>query len=139
VTDREVAFHEAAHAVAALLLGLPVATVSVKAREHSLGHVMLGTALNRVEILDAIQMFLAGGAAARKLTGRAALGDEDDLQQARAFAGAMAGRARAAELVDDARALVDALVIEHWDSIQRVAAALLTHGNLRGDKVADLL
>jgi hypothetical protein len=125
-----VALHEAAHAVVAIVLGLPLTCVTV---DPSDPHTMIeisGEPSPRTR-RRLIAYFYAGPAATQEFTPGAPLGDETDVKGALALGGErmiFRGRVRALWLVQKLE-----------KEIRRVADELLAKGELSGEEVRSLV
>lgn len=157
-TRREIAFHEAGHAVAAVLLRVPFSYVALTTENaESLGHVQHDpTAVARfVERVQAgevgertiarhIQVTLAGVRAA-KLAGESGQGGESDDVAAHNLAEEICGPVyldQGAEVVaylSWAEAAVSNLLRGHWPAVEAVAAALERGTILKAGRVRALV
>jgi ATP-dependent Zn protease len=134
ISKREVAYHEAAHAVIARMLGLQVRRATMRDAE---GHGC--TVVVEDDKLNFVMMALAG-----RIASYVFLATADE-------AGCESDNAKADELLAELgfsdpprmreRLLLDvhALVCAHADEIERVAKQLLRHGELTGQQIDQLL
>jgi hypothetical protein len=130
MTDREVlAVHEAAHAIAAITLHVDVQIVTLDEMRpiDGFGHLNTGTS---------IIIFLAGGSAERRVTGRTRY-DADDLQKAQALLRLQRQTDGSAEL-RHYHILTNDLVNRRWAQITHVAKELLRCRRLSGAEVTRL-
>lgn len=135
-----VAFHEAAHACVAILLGTPVASVSIDVDRHG-GEMRPNIPGSREDLDTAVLVRLAGGSAEKRLSGDHT-GAGADYEYVDALLRACLNTDDRGVLDEHLRrceALSDAYVAECWHWISRVAAALIRHRTLRGDQVAGLM
>lgn len=133
------AYHEAGHAVVALVLGRPVLRVSILANATRLGQCELqkGRFKPSKDSLETEVLILLGGLAAEaRLSGQYAHnGAARDLRQARMLTASRAGSERQAERLE--RRMLDKtehLLHDeaHWAAVQRIAAELLQHQTISG-------
>lgn len=133
------AFHEAGHAVLALLHGRPVGKVSILASQRRLGHceIRKGSFGPRHDILETEMLILFGGPAAEARH----VGDycwnaaAQDLRDVRQLARLRAPNERQAErlerrLLDKVEHLLDRA--EVWTAVERIAAELLERTTISG-------
>ena len=131
------AYHEAGHAVIALVGGLRVGLVCIET-EAANPYPFCDTTYpcTTDEMIAVLHMGLAGGLAHAKLEGRKWSGycyNADDIYQFKAIL-----RTYAAMTGQSARALepllyhqAEMLVSKHWDDISAVAGQLMEHGTVR--------
>lgn len=143
LTERVIALHEAAHAVADIVKGVPILRVTLEPTPTSLAHVRPAVRADSIEMSDWVFSLAAGAAAERKATGQAALGDENDLSQARLLIAAIAGTdVDAPQVTERLRTygiLADAFVALNWKWIERTADRLQRRRSLTGAEVADCM
>jgi hypothetical protein len=141
--EERLAVHEAAHAVVALVRGVPVTRCTIEADRASLGHVQPAVPIGTIDTFDLLEFWLAGGAAERKATGTPARGDAYDLEMARLLVSAMLGTepgsAATAAAVGRYAVIADVEIELAWPWIRRVATALVRKRTLDGASVADLM
>jgi hypothetical protein len=154
------AYHEAAHAVVAIAHGLDVTMATIAPRKGDLGHVeiempspevcvgiSLPAGLSRTErrawingwraaMLGCAQVYLAGLAAESMLSeGLAIPSDDPDYVGARqyiaAFCHRFGMRGQIGELFDDLWEATKRLLRQGWETVEKVARALLTHTTLK--------
>lgn len=137
-SDAATAYHEAGHAVMALVLGRPVACVSVGARRESLGTCAFGKAVFRPSedwLEREALISLAGLAAEARYTGAYAWdGAARDLVYVEGLAAQRAGPRKAARLMRRLLAKAEHLLnrAENWRAVERLAAELLRAGEISG-------
>ncbi len=133
------AFHEAGHAIIALVMGRDVHRVSIIPAKTRLGHCELkkGASKTAKDWLESeVLILLAGVAAEGRLTGQYCWsGAARDLKQARMLTESRAGSAQQAErlekrMLDKVEHLLD--MPEHWEAIQSVARELLMKQTVSG-------
>ncbi len=138
-----IAFHEAAHGVAAILAGVAVKHVTIRPTGTSGGHMKPTLAVGACEPEALLLAWLCGGAAERKLTGKAAVLDATDLEEARLLAAILTEADPDAQVTIDRRerynVLADARVELNWEWIGRVATALMRKQTLGGGEIADVM
>src|SRR5262245_31573474 len=143
--DEATAYHEAGHAVAALVLDRPVVKVSIQPDRDKLGICAFGKAVFRPSedwLEKEVLIALAGLAAEARHTGeydRAAAGR--DLLYARRLSLQRAGNERQAErlekrLLSKAEHLLDRP--GHWRAVERIAAELLEVREMSGRQARHL-
>jgi hypothetical protein len=137
-SDEATAYHEAGHAVVALVLGRPVRHVSIRPDRDHLGHCEFGKGEFRPseDWLERELLIALGGLAAEaRFTGdyaRDAAGR--DLLYVRALAVERAGERRADRLERRLLAKAEHLLDRpgHWRAVELIAADLLRVGSLSG-------
>lgn len=150
VTPRDVAHHEAGHAVAAWYFGYPIDFVTIEPAEDCACRRMVSLALNEeaptqtivkpdeyVKVLEAIDVCLAGHEADAVSTGRRRWrGSRRDRQIALALGARLCrDSVEIAALLAWRRIGTHAFVVEYADEIDALANALLKHGRLTGNQV----
>jgi len=136
--DPATAYHEAGHAVMALVLGRPVARVSVLPNRDHLGvcHFAKGVFRPSADWLEQEILIALGGIAAEaRHTGAYAWSEaERDLQQVRQLAIQRAGERQAERLQRRLLAKAEHLLAQegHWRAVERIAAELLRRGAISG-------
>src|SRR5688572_20133984 len=131
VCDEATAYHEAGHAVVALILGRPVDEVSVLPRRDFLGVCKFGKARLRPseDWLEREMLIALGGIAAEaRHTGNYAWDAADrDYQYVRDLAVERAGERRAERLQRRLLAKVEHLLAQepHWRAVELIAKELL--------------
>ena len=148
-----IAYHEAGHAVAMIGLGFPVGLVSIVPEADSLGRVVpagpppatgSGPPLTTTQLalvhVGAVITFVAG-AEAERLAGYDPAGCDSDEADAYAMEdwvwdllGVPPWRWRHV-----ARAAAASYLSENWPAVERVAAALLAHADLPGERARELV
>lgn len=129
------AVHEAAHAVVACGFGHPLESVRIRP-----------TGLTTLASLDRWQpgqelYFRLAGSVAEEI----AFGSGELLGSDRGWVDRIADRMTGGTLdeidglIEAGRTVVRKLLGEYWSDLERLAAALLTHGSLTGARVAELL
>lgn len=132
------AYHEAGHAVVALVLDRPVHRVSIQTDRERLGACHFGKSVVRPSedwLEREILIALAGLAAEARFTGNYAWeGAARDQQYAHRLAVQRAGERQAERLLRRLLAKVEHLLAqeEHWRAVEQIAAALLQHGVISG-------
>jgi ATP-dependent Zn protease len=137
--DEATAFHEAGHAVVALVLQRPVTRVSVLPDRHALGECFFGKPVFRPSedwLEREVLIALAGLAAEAMRTGEYGWPEASrDLRYARSLTLRRAGNERQAERLEK-RLLSKAEHLlskpGHWQAVERLAAELLEHGVVSG-------
>ncbi len=133
------AYHEAGHAVIALVVGRPLHKVTIAANRDRLGlcHLQKGRSRASKDWLeDEILILLAGMAAESQLSGSDnVVGAEQDLRMARRLAMMRAGNAQQAERLE--RRLLtktEHLLSDqgHWNAVQLIAADLIERETISG-------
>lgn len=142
MTTASIAYHEAGHAVAALLRGIAVRRVTVEPMADTAGHCPTA-GLESADATSALIMICAGGAAQSRHEGRSIELDDRDLDQAAALASLVA-RTSLEDPTTRAclrrhQALAGAVVASNWTWIERTAQALLRRRTLDRGEVADLM
>lgn len=137
------ALHEAAHAVVAVVLDLPLASVTIYTEPRWAGYGWLSGAVvipDGGSAFDRATAILAGAAVERRVYGRARGTALDDAWVAYLFDpdGTVAPAQRAA-LIAEAEARADQLVAYFITPITRVAGKLLARGELDGQTVREML
>lgn len=134
----QVAYHEAAHAVVATLLEIPVWYVTIRQKGEQFGHVREFGAALECDTWRHLIVSMAGREAARRVTredvtkhAAADLYREDVLLSTVPEDQREATRASAA-------ALTMARVQEHWSWIENVAKELLAKSQVVGSRVKEL-
>jgi hypothetical protein len=134
------AFHESAHAVVGVVLGLPMVDVSIVPDDSdgTLGRVRFGK-FHETQRRERMLMIAAGPEAAIRLVGRHRLeGEETDREQLRALVDeelAEIKRRGLLQVFDKERRIANVLkrsaqlVEKHWEWISRVAFELYHHQN----------
>jgi len=143
MTDTSTAYHEAAHAVAAFNLGLPVVYLTTQPHEDDNGRTTFDTASEGFQKLDALScaiIKMAGECAERQLAGEVLpkfnwLSDDDDAEDARAFAAQM-DVGDEFQNRDWATHRTRTLVRNWWPEIEVVAEKLRKSKTLVGEEVA---
>jgi ATP-dependent Zn protease len=148
------AYHEAGHAVVALLVSVPMDDVSIEGTGESLGRVMRAAQGDRhvssgqlhalverdIEILHAGACSLDRrfGPGAQKVFG--AGNDYSEMRRLVALLDLDSTQAEDA-LIERARNRTDDMLahLEHWAAVDAVAAALLERGALSGDEVREIV
>jgi Peptidase family M41 len=137
--ETAVAYHEAGHAVMALLLGRPVHRVSVRPKEQWLGTCEFTKKSFRPsdDIVETqMLILLAGLAAEARQTGEYAWdGADRDLDHVRALAESRARGERQIErlekrMLDKTEHLLDRPAV--WHAVETIAAELLRHTTISG-------
>lgn len=138
-----VAIHEAAHGVIALARNIPITVVTITPTGDSAGHALPAVTLGSIEVVDWLVYLAAGGAAERRMTGKAATLDAHDRWVASLYGAAKTNAdpdsAAVAAYLDRFAALADADVIANWKWIERTATALDRRRTLDGGAIADLM
>jgi hypothetical protein len=138
-------YHEAAHAVAAFNLGLPVVYLTTRAHEEDNGRTVFDTRSEGFQKLDALScaiIKMAGEVAERQLAGEVLpkfnwLSDDDDAEDARHFAAQM-------DVGDEfqnrewATHRTRTLVRNWWPEIEALAAKLQRSETVLGEEVAKI-
>jgi plasmid stabilization system protein ParE len=136
--DEATAYHEAGHAVMALILGRPVHAVSILPDRDLLGLCEFGKAAVRPSedwIEREMLISLGGLAAEARHTGTYAWDQADrDLQYVRDLAEQRAGPRRAQRLERRLLSKAEHLLGKegHWRAVERIAAELLRRGTVSG-------
>ncbi|MFO0807443.1 MAG: M50 family metallopeptidase [Gemmataceae bacterium] len=136
--DRATAYHEAGHAVAALVLGRSITKVSIRPNRERLGICAFGKAITRPSkdwIEQEILISLAGMAAEARLTGVYARDSaERDLRYVRDLAVQRSGHRQADRLERRLLAKTEYLLADegHWEAVERIATELLSRGEISG-------
>jgi ATP-dependent Zn protease len=136
--DEATAYHEAGHAVVALVLGRPVQGVSVLPHREHLGVCQFAKGVSRPSedwLEREILIALGGVAAEARLTGQYAWNMATrDLRYVRALAEQRAGERQAERLERRLLAKVEHLLAKesHWLAVERIAAELLRCGEISG-------
>ena len=137
------AYHEAGHAVVAISRGIPVLRCTIVPTRNTGGHVLPNVPTGSIDMHDLLVMWLAGGAAERRLTGKSATLNANDLAYAYLIASVMVraepGTKATADHLARYELLADVDVASHWNWIGRVAKRLLVKRTLCGGDVADLM
>jgi ATP-dependent Zn protease len=143
-----IAYHEAGHVVIGLVLGFEVRKVTIKPKSRTLGNVQaqVGEASsNRCVDRDAadIKFCLAGPLAEQLVSPRPfdeliADGSGKDWRNVRRTARRLNTRGEAEVVIVMLALETAALVQQHRDAIERVAAALLERETLMGDDIKRL-
>lgn len=132
------AYHEAGHAVVALILGKPVLQVSILPDRETLGICQFGKSSERPteDWLEREMLIALGGIAAEaKFTGVYAwAGAGQDLVYVRKLAISRAGEQRAERLERRLLAKAEHLLSneEHWRAVELIAAELIRLGTISG-------
>jgi Peptidase family M41 len=143
--DEATAYHEAGHAVLALLLGRPVHQVSILPNRERLGVCVFGKGSARpsADWIEREMLISLGGVAAEaRHTGHYAWDAAGrDWQYVHDLAVERGGSRRAPRLVSRLLAKVEHLLSRegHWQVVERVAAELLRRGVLSGRAARHLL
>ena len=136
---RLTAYHEAGHAVMALLHGRPVEQVTIRGTRFFLGKCEMdrGRFGPRQDELEAAMLILLGGMAAEaRLRGTYELnGAAQDLRELRKLSLRRAANDRQAErlerrLLNKVEALLDEVAV--WQAVEKIAAELLTRETISG-------
>jgi hypothetical protein len=157
-TDREItAYHEAAHAVLARIVNVPVHSATVSPRPGDLGHVSLDhSAINAYAnslgadgekcadyMQRVIMVLLAGAAAQRRLQPggfHIPTGCGPDYKEAKRFARMIADNGKNARaMLTDFEKFNDKVMAGCWDNVEAVARALLTGESLSSRAVLDIM
>jgi hypothetical protein len=139
--DEATAYHEAGHAVLALILGRPVHEVTIRPDRERLGVCEFGKAAIRPNedwIEREMLIALGGLAAEARHTDNYAWDQADrDLQYVRDLAVERAGPRRAERLERRLLAKAEHLLAKegHWRAVERIAAELLRRGTVSGRAV----
>jgi hypothetical protein len=139
--DEATAYHEAGHAVIALILGRPVHGVSILPDRERLGLCAFGKAAVRPSedwIEREMLIALGGLAAEARHTDNYAWDEADrDLQYVRDLAVQRAGPRRAERLERRLLSKAEHLLAKegHWKAVERIAAELLRRGTVSGRAV----
>lgn len=136
--DSATAFHEAGHAVIALVLERPVHRVSVLSRRERLGQCEFGKGIARPSedwLEREILIALAGMAAEARHTGRYGLAEaEHDLRYVRRLVLKRTSERAAERYERRMLAKVEYLLSDdcHWKAVESIAAELLKLGTISG-------
>jgi ATP-dependent Zn protease len=136
--DEATAYHEAGHAVVALVLGRPVQRVSIMPDRETAGQCEFGKSVFRPSedwLEREILISLGGIAAEARHTGDYAWdGAARDEQYVRRLAVQRAGERQAARLQRRLLAKAENLLSKagHWQAVERIAAELLQRGEISG-------
>jgi ATP-dependent Zn protease len=136
--DPATAYHEAGHAVVALILGRPVQRVSVQPDRRHAGHCAFGKGVFRPSedwLEREILIALGGIAAEARHTGAYAWGGAArDQQYVEQLAVQRAGERRAERLQRRLLAKAEHLLAQqaHWRAVELIAAELLRCGAISG-------
>jgi ATP-dependent Zn protease len=136
--DEATAYHEAGHAVIALILGRPVQRVSILPDREHLGHCEFGKGVFRPseDWLEREMLIALGGIAAEaRHTGEYAWsGAARDQRYVHELAVQRAGERRAERLQRRLLAKAEHLLAQegHWRAVELIAAALLRFGAISG-------
>jgi len=138
------AYHEAGHAVAAIVRGVRVKHATIAPSGNSAGYIrLLGHIPKQIGAMhDRGMIALAGEAAQRRFISRSVRQHhgESDREMVREFALRASGSAKVAQcLVNLWQAQADDLVQARWAVIQRVAAALLEKQMVDGAELQRLV
>lgn len=133
------AFHEAGHAVMAILMGRPVQKVSIIPSQNRLGAMTLQKGRTK-QVQDKLEgdmlILLAGMAAEGRKSGKYNLqGASQDLRMVEKLALARAGNARQAsklihKMLDKTQHLLSDRA--NWTAVKAIAAELLEHESISG-------
>ena len=136
--DPVTAFHEAGHAVIALVLDRPVHLVSVLPNRDRLGHCEFGKGVTRPSddwIEREVLIALAGMAAEARYTGSYGFEEADrDLRHVRRLILQRASPRQAERLERRMLSKVESLLADesHWRAVEAIAAELLKLGVISG-------
>jgi hypothetical protein len=136
--DPATAYHEAGHAVIALVLHRPVHRVSVLPNRERLGQCEFGKGVSRPNddwIEREILISLAGMAAEARHTGTYGFAEADrDLRYVRRMVLKRTSERAAERYERRLLAKVEYLLADdtHWAAVERIAAELLRHGTISG-------
>ncbi len=141
---RATAYHEAGHAVAAIVRGVRVKHATIAPSGNSAGHVHLpGHMPKQIGAMhDRGMIALAGEAAQRRFSPRSVRQHHggSDREMVREFALRASGSAKVAQcLVDLWQAQADDLMQARWAAVQRIAAALLERQTVDGVELRRLV
>jgi ATP-dependent Zn protease len=131
----EVAYHEAGHAVVALLLGYAVRYAAIEPEGGGEGICLLAGEMPRSDANEVV--ILHAGVIAQYRAGLGCDGAGTDLTQARARAATLAATYDLDQdaLLDSFAALTHRVVARHRTAIDRVAEELLRHRRLSGEDI----
>jgi hypothetical protein len=140
MTETTRAHHEAGHAVASVLRGVPLRNVTLEGGTDRLG-ASTPVDMRTVDLCDRLVLTLAGGLAESRYTGRPPVLDVADREEAEIIAAVLAERGghAPAAVLNAYQALASALVSESWSWIERVAGRLVQRKTLSGAHVAELM
>lgn len=136
--DEGTAYHEAGHAVLALILGRPVQRVSVLPDREKLGHCQFGKGVFRPSedwLEREILIALGGLAAEARHSGVYGWGGASrDRRYVEELAVQRAGERRAERLQRRLLAKAEHLLADegHWRAVELLVAELLRHGSISG-------
>jgi ATP-dependent Zn protease len=138
-SDEDLAYHEAGHTVAAVLLGRTVTRVSIVRDDASRG-VRVPSFNDAVEVTPAAVadkiLILLAGSAAQHVRDPASPRRQDAKDWPRAEA--LAGSTSSVE-TEWERAVDFLQVPRHWDRVEDIAQALLRERVLEGEQIAQLM
>jgi ATP-dependent Zn protease len=136
--DEHTAYHEAGHAVVALMLGRPIQRVSILPNRELLGECELGKGVFRPSedwLENEILIALAGIAAEARHTGNYAWGGAArDRRYVHKLAVQRAGERRAERLERRMLAKAEHLIAQerHWRAVELIVAELMRCGAISG-------
>ena len=156
---RTIAYHEAGHAVACIVLGHPIKKLTIVETGESLGSCLSPSPIflnygdtkrdRRRAARECIVTIYAGPEAQRLLKTAAALcgcdGDEESAFEVSRDFGVLprgcsfVGDDRHWALLERIRLEARQLVRSHWPTIEALAAALLVEGTLAGERIAEIV
>jgi hypothetical protein len=139
IVTREIAYHEAGHAVVALAFCATGLRASIKRRAGSAGRVVHGH-LPNADDNKVLFITLAGPLAHRRFAPRSKWwfggGGDFAMVEKLVFGGTAANKQKyLSSMVDRAEAIVDYF----WNDIEAAAKALLKHETLSGDELAAVI
>ncbi len=136
------AHHEAGHAVAAIMKGVPFKAVTIKATGHAAGHLAIKFGRGVEQMHKRGIVALAGEAAQRQFSPRSVRDHHggSDREQVRLAAMDCTGSSEQAELLVRLWTVqARDLVLLRWPAVSQIAAALIEIGSLDRDQCSRMI